>query len=224
MSNPPTSNVADDKAKRVRDLLSSYYGNQASAGSDGATPDAVTPSRGKSSLSGRGGSGLDSAAFDADRYLSQLLRSTRLDGLLSKHVEMSTEIKFLDSDMQMLVYENYNKFIAATDTIRSMKSNVDGMEANMNELKAVTGTMPLASSESLHLSLFYHLLSLVCADSVAFRSNAVNSKLQMRRDHVEELNQVSIIVCTYSMQLLGCLGGWLMSSSVGMCSVSCGVP
>ena len=27
-------------------------------------------------------------------------------------------------------------------------------------------------------------------DSVATRSNAVNSKLQLRRDHVEELNQV----------------------------------
>jgi hypothetical protein len=46
------------------------------------------------------------------------LRGTRLDGLLSKHVEMAAEIKNLDSDMQMLVYENYNKFISATDTIR----------------------------------------------------------------------------------------------------------
>lgn len=85
---------------------------------------------------------MDSAAFDADRYLSQLLRSTRLDGLLSKHVEMSTEIKVLDSDMQMLVYENYNKFISATDTIRSMKSNVDGMDSNMHELKTVIGMPP----------------------------------------------------------------------------------
>ena len=132
----PTSATADDKAKRVRDLLSSYYGNQPASGSGSATPEAVTPSR-KGAASR--GSGLDSAAFDADRYLSQLLRGTRLDGLLSKHVEMSTEIKVLDSDMQMLVYENYNKFIAATDTIRSMKSNVDGMDSNMHELKAVIG-------------------------------------------------------------------------------------
>ena len=56
-----------------------------------------------------------------------------------KHVEMSTEIKSLDSDMQMLVYENYNKFISATDTIRSMKSNVDGMDSNMHELKGLIG-------------------------------------------------------------------------------------
>ena len=134
----PTSATADDKAKRVRDLLSSYYGNQAAQGSGSATPEATTPSR-RGAAGGARGSGLDSAAFDADRYLNQLLRSTRLDGLLSKHVEMSTEIKVLDSDMQMLVYENYNKFISATDTIRSMKSNVDGMDTNMHELKTVIG-------------------------------------------------------------------------------------
>ena len=74
------------------------------------------------------------------RYLQQLLKQTRLDALLVKHIEMSTEIKSLDSDMQMLVYENYNKFISATDTIRSMKSNVDGMDANMQELHTVIGT------------------------------------------------------------------------------------
>ena len=73
------------------------------------------------------------------RWLTQLLRTSRLDALMVKHVEMSTEIKSLDSDMQMLVYENYNKFISATDTIRSMKSNVDGMDSNMHELKGLIG-------------------------------------------------------------------------------------
>lgn len=38
---------------------------------------------------------------------------------------MVSEIKSLDSDMQMLVYENYNKFISATDTIRKMKNRVE---------------------------------------------------------------------------------------------------
>ena len=62
-----------------------------------------------------------------------------MNTLLEKHLAMSTEIKSLDSDMQMLVYENYNKFITATDTIRSMKSIVDGMDSNMQQLKSVIG-------------------------------------------------------------------------------------
>ena len=36
--------------------------------------------------------------------------------------------------MQNLVYENYNKFISATDTIRKMKHNVADMEREMELL------------------------------------------------------------------------------------------
>ena len=35
----------------------------------------------------------------------------------------------------MLVYENYNKFISATETIRRMKSNVEGMDGDLNSVK-----------------------------------------------------------------------------------------
>ena len=79
------------------------------------------------------------------RYLQNLLRTTRLDGLLAKHTEMLSEIKNLDSDMQMLVYENYNRFISATDTVRTMKSNVDGMDTSMQDLEQVTGVWHLFS-------------------------------------------------------------------------------
>jgi hypothetical protein len=34
--------------------------------------------------------------------------------------EVVKEIRSLDSEMQTLVYENYNKFISATDTIRKV--------------------------------------------------------------------------------------------------------
>lgn len=46
------------------------------------------------------------------------VQKSNLDGLLQRHVEMAAEIKNLDTDLQMLVYENYNKFISATDTIK----------------------------------------------------------------------------------------------------------
>ena len=45
-----------------------------------------------------------------------------------------TEIQSLDSDMQNLVHENYNKFISATDTIRKMKHNVEDMESELHNL------------------------------------------------------------------------------------------
>lgn len=58
--------AVDEKTKRVRELLSSYYGN---AGSE--SPQA--PSRGdeKPSTPVVRGTGLDSAVFDTDRYLQR---------------------------------------------------------------------------------------------------------------------------------------------------------
>ncbi len=37
--------------------------------------------------------------------------------------------------MQSLVYDNYNKFISATETIRKMKSQVQTMEDDMKRLE-----------------------------------------------------------------------------------------
>uniref|UniRef100_A0A6N2LZI6 Vacuolar protein sorting-associated protein 51 homolog n=1 Tax=Salix viminalis TaxID=40686 RepID=A0A6N2LZI6_SALVM len=102
----------DDKAKRMRDLLSSFY-----------SPD---PSVTNTNNPLKFGSldVINTTSFDADQYMNLLVRKSNLEGLLQKHVEMASEIKNLDTDLQMLVYENYNKFISATDTIKRMKTNI----------------------------------------------------------------------------------------------------
>ena len=43
----------------------------------------------------------------------------------------------------------------------------------------------------------------LCAASVADRSNAVNTKLQLRRDQIEELNQVCSRHCNWKAETLG---------------------
>jgi hypothetical protein len=77
---------------------------------------------------------------------------------------MAAEIKNLDTDLQMLVYENYNKFISATDTIKRMKTNIVGMEANMEQL-----------------------LSKIT--SVQSRSDTVNTSLFDKRENIEKLHR-----------------------------------
>lgn len=57
----------------------------------------------------------------------------------------------LHSDMQTLVYENYNKFISATDTMRKMKTEFKQMETEMNLLvsnvKSITSFSDQISSK-----------------------------------------------------------------------------
>ncbi|KAL5561010.1 hypothetical protein UlMin_030757 [Ulmus minor] len=145
----------DDKAKRMRDLLSSFYApdpsmsssNEISSHAKPATLDAI-----------------NSTSFDADQYMNLLVQKSNLEGLLQRHVEMAAEIKNLDTDLQMLVYENYNKFISATDTIKRMKSNIVGMETNMEQL-------------------------LDKIMSVQSRSDGVNTSLFEKREHIEKLHR-----------------------------------
>ncbi|ETO32607.1 hypothetical protein RFI_04508, partial [Reticulomyxa filosa] len=59
---------------------------------------------------------------------------------------LNRDIKALDSEMQMMVYDNYNKFISATDTIREMKGQVESMELEMNRLMDNMKTIEQASN------------------------------------------------------------------------------
>jgi hypothetical protein len=45
-----------------------------------------------------------------------------------------SETRGLDRDMKDLVYNNYNKFISATDTIRRMRDSVGEMQSSMTWL------------------------------------------------------------------------------------------
>ena len=67
---------------------------------------------------------INGAHFKPDVFLGKLIREKSLTELMDKESEMLRQIKSLDSDMQTLVYENYNKFISATDTIRKVQLNL----------------------------------------------------------------------------------------------------
>ncbi|XVF32889.1 hypothetical protein REPUB_Repub17cG0121900 [Reevesia pubescens] len=141
----------DDKAKRMRDLLSSFY-----------SPDpSLTPN---APLKYGTLDAINTTSFDPDLYMDLLAQKSNLEAILQRHVEMAAEIKNLDTDLQMLVYENYNKFISATDTIKRMKSNIVGMEANMDQL-------------------LDRILS------VQSRSDGVNTSLFEKREHIEKLHR-----------------------------------
>ncbi|XP_022757894.1 vacuolar protein sorting-associated protein 51 homolog isoform X2 [Durio zibethinus] len=141
----------DDKAKRMRDLLSSFYSPDPSS-----TPNAPS----KYGIL----DAINTSSFDPDQYMNLLVQKSNLEALLQRHVEMAAEIKNLDTDLQMLVYENYNKFISATDAIKRMKSNIIGMEGNMQQL-------------------------LDKIMSVQSRSDGVNTSLFEKREHIEKLHR-----------------------------------
>lgn len=68
---------------------------------------------------------LDYDGFDAGSFVRQLLETEPLEGLLTMENELVSDIRNLDGERKALVYDNYSKLIAATDTIKKMRSNMD---------------------------------------------------------------------------------------------------
>ncbi|KAG9304282.1 hypothetical protein G9A89_019844 [Geosiphon pyriformis] len=80
---------------------------------------------------------IDHKSFEPDKYFNKLLSGEHLNTLIQRNNELTTEIRQLDGDMETLVYENYSKFISATDTIRKMRNNVETMETEMDQLTKI---------------------------------------------------------------------------------------
>eukprot|EP00930_Biecheleria_cincta_P047222 TRINITY_DN32685_c0_g1_i1.p1 TRINITY_DN32685_c0_g1~~TRINITY_DN32685_c0_g1_i1.p1 ORF type:complete len:806 (+),score=182.86 TRINITY_DN32685_c0_g1_i1:36-2420(+) len=117
--------MADVKAapagrRRVGALLNAYYHIEGTEKKDSG-PAAV--------------SDLDRQGFDAKQYFDGMVGSGQLPELVRRANELDAEVKDLDGDMQMLVYENYSKFIRATDVIKQMKFTIEGLEPDLKSLE-----------------------------------------------------------------------------------------
>ncbi|KRZ69805.1 Vacuolar protein sorting-associated protein 51 -like protein [Trichinella papuae] len=88
---------------------------------------------------------IDGLDFDNEIYLRKLLKEKNLQELMDEEHSLTQAVRVLDSEMQNLVYENYNKFIAATDTIRSMKCDFARMEEEMKNLMTNMDSITVSS-------------------------------------------------------------------------------
>lgn len=59
-----------------------------------------------------------------------LLQECTLKQIMDHETEIIKNTQTLHSDMQTLVYENYNKFISATDTIRKVNPSTLSIKFN----------------------------------------------------------------------------------------------
>ena len=131
----------EEESGDMMELFASYYGitadeHQAQEGAGPSITEQAVPAT------------IDSPSFNASSYVEDMLENMRAQDLLETDVAFVHDIRSLDSDMQMLVYENYNKFIAATETIKRMKTNVEAMDADMSSVKM---KMDLINSRSAAL-------------------------------------------------------------------------
>ncbi|KAF4126028.1 vacuolar protein sorting-associated protein 51 [Geosmithia morbida] len=115
---PPTgdgSTTASTNKRTNRAALREYYNLRASAQLPRIeVPDSEVPI-----------SDMDATEFDADEYVSRVVTESSLAELLKLYTRVLGEVRALDAEKKALVYDNYSKLIAATETIRKMRANMD---------------------------------------------------------------------------------------------------
>ncbi|CAI5438994.1 unnamed protein product [Caenorhabditis angaria] len=81
--------------------------------------------------------------FDVDAYVARLLREKSLDELVKEEEEMVSSVRRLDSDVHQIVYENYNKFLTATNTVRKIQDEFNQLDTEMislsDSMKTISG-------------------------------------------------------------------------------------
>ncbi|KJX92086.1 hypothetical protein TI39_contig5926g00002 [Zymoseptoria brevis] len=82
---------------------------------------------------------LDAPGFVPETYVANVLSTTSLEGVLRISSGLVSEIRSLDGEKKALVYDNYSKLIAATDTIRSMREKMDPMTPGTRTLGLAVG-------------------------------------------------------------------------------------
>jgi vacuolar protein sorting-associated protein 51 len=147
-THPPP--VEKGSLRRNRAALRDYYGLKNAAPSDARDTSTTV------SLDVERESELDRPDFDTSKYVTDLLAKEGVDGVLKVEAGLASEIRSLDSEKKALVYDNYSKLIAATDTIKNMREKMDPMTPTTSTLTPAIGHIAeTASSLSNDLKISY---------------------------------------------------------------------
>ena len=140
---------------------------------------------------------IDSPHFQAREFFEESLRTDSLQQLMAKEQSLVSDIQSFDSDLQTLVYDNYSKFLGASDTVDSLSDNIATMTEKMNRLREnLTG--------------------------VARHSDEIEADLQPNRQKIQRLVGISRLlervefISKLPSQLRACLNGRRFSVAVNV--------
>ncbi|KAF8533745.1 Vps51/Vps67-domain-containing protein [Trichophaea hybrida] len=90
---------------------------------------------------------LDRDNFSAGAYVNKLLAEKGVRELLQVENELVNDIRGLDGERKALVYDNYSKLIAATDTIKRMRASMEPMTPTTSTLEPAVSHIEGVSRE-----------------------------------------------------------------------------
>lgn len=140
------SRILDEDRIRAQ-LLESFYGSPKAAaahdqkimeGKGGGDGPKGVPNLSNDRVALRRSDDMDDVNYDAHAHVLSLLKTKSTEQLLVTNEAWTQEGRSLDSTMQTLVYENYQKFIHATDAVKSIGSSVNHSQEALMQLSKST--------------------------------------------------------------------------------------
>ena len=122
-ASPSRGSSTQAQPRRNRAALREYYNLKRSQ--EEAVNDAASEVSSVHDYSEVQDSELDREGFDGEAYVKSLLETQSLGELLRTYNGVLTDIRALDAEKKALVYDNYSKLIAAMETIRKMRANME---------------------------------------------------------------------------------------------------
>lgn len=137
-----TSHPAHGSVRRNRAALRDYYGLKSTAAASSSPDPSAAPTPAPTEpADDEEESELDDPSFDPDRYVHRLLATEGVEGILRAEAGLVAAVRSLDSEKKALVYDNYSKLIAATETIRRMRSGMDPLTPTTSTLTPAIGAI-----------------------------------------------------------------------------------
>ncbi|KAL8444063.1 hypothetical protein Emag_005716 [Eimeria magna] len=109
---------------------------------------------------------LNSPQFNMQAFFSAAVSKCTLRQLLRLSNELEAEVRLLERDIQTLVYENYGKFLSATETVRRVRQAMGDVEG---QLQSLSSSVASIESSSGQLMATVHDRAAGIEDLVAFR-------------------------------------------------------
>ena len=78
---------------------------------------------------------INSSCFDAKLLFNESSKTLSIHQLVSQERSLVADIMSLDNDMQTLVYDNYSKFLNASDVVRTFGEKIDSLTNQVNDLE-----------------------------------------------------------------------------------------
>ncbi|ELR09934.1 hypothetical protein VC83_07229 [Pseudogymnoascus destructans] len=116
---------------------------------------------------------MDQEGFDGEVYVKRVLETQNLQELLRTYNGVLTDIRALDAEKKALVYDNYSKLIAATETIRKMRANMDPLN-------------PMASTLDPAIAQIYERANAAKADLRASMTLTQHAEAEMSEEDREK--------------------------------------